>query len=62
MITHTNPVHALLYLIISLLAISGCSSHWALTSPVRSEIIVYAGAIMVLFVFVVMMLNLWSTN
>ncbi len=34
-ITHTNPVHALLYLIISLLAISGCSSHWALTSPVR---------------------------
>ncbi len=24
-IAHTNPVHALLYLIISLLAISGCS-------------------------------------
>ena len=30
-ITHTNPVHALLYLIISLLAIS----RWALTLPVR---------------------------
>ncbi len=34
-ITHTNPVHALLYLIISLLAIPGSSSHWARISPVR---------------------------
>ncbi len=35
-ITHTNPVHALLYLIISLLAISGVFfSPWARTSPVR---------------------------
>ncbi len=34
-VTHTNPVHALLYLIISLLAIAGCSSRWARTSPER---------------------------
>ena len=57
-ITHTNPVHALLYLIISLLAVAMC--FFALGAPFAGalEIIVYAGAIMVLFVFVVMMLNL----
>ncbi|PAU63128.1 NADH-quinone oxidoreductase subunit J [Pseudomonas indica] len=57
-ITHTNPVHALLYLIVSLLAVSMC--FFALGAPFAGvlEIIVYAGAIMVLFVFVVMMLNL----
>ena len=57
-ITHTNPVHALLYLIVSLLAVAMC--FFALGAPFAGalEIIVYAGAIMVLFVFVVMMLNL----
>ena len=52
-ITHTNPVHALLYLIISLLAISGV--FFSLGAY-------YAGAIMVLFVFVVMMLNLGGSE
>ncbi len=57
-VTNSNPVHALLYLIISLLAVSMC--FFALGAPFAGalEIIVYAGAIMVLFVFVVMMLNL----
>lgn len=57
-ITQANPVHALLYLIVSLLAVSMC--FFALGAPFAGalEIIVYAGAIMVLFVFVVMMLNL----
>lgn len=57
-ITGSNPVHALLYLITSLLAVSMC--FFALGAPFAGalEIIVYAGAIMVLFVFVVMMLNL----
>ena len=57
-ITNTNPVHALLYLIVSLLAVSMC--FFSLGAPFAGvlEIIVYAGAIMVLFVFVVMMLNL----
>lgn len=57
MITHTNPVHALLYLIISLLAISGVFFALGAHFAGALEIIVYAGAIMVLFVFVVMMLN-----
>lgn len=53
-----NPVHALLYLIVSLLAVSGI--FFALGAPFAGalEVIVYAGAILVLFVFVVMMLNL----
>ncbi|TBU97439.1 NADH-quinone oxidoreductase subunit J [Phytopseudomonas dryadis] len=57
-VASTNPVHALLYLIISLLAVS--MVFFSLGAPFAGalEIIVYAGAIMVLFVFVVMMLNL----
>lgn len=57
-ITNTNPVHALLSLIVSLLAVAVV--FFTLGAPFAGilEIIVYAGAVMVLFVFVVMMLNL----
>ncbi|GAO92762.1 hypothetical protein PSA5_08615 [Pseudomonas syringae pv. actinidiae] len=57
-ITNTNPVHALLYLIISLIAVA--TTFFSLGAPFAGvlEVIAYAGAIMVLFVFVVMMLNL----
>ncbi|WP_043530949.1 NADH-quinone oxidoreductase subunit J [Litchfieldella xinjiangensis] len=57
-ISNTNPVHALLYLIVSLIAVA--LVFFSLGAPFAGalEIIVYAGAIMVLFVFVVMMLNL----
>lgn len=57
-VTGTHPVHALLYLIVSLIAVA--MVFFALGAPFAGalEIIVYAGAIMVLFVFVVMMLNL----
>ncbi|MBB1201674.1 NADH-quinone oxidoreductase subunit J [Enterobacteriaceae bacterium 89] len=61
-ITHTNPVHALLYLIISLLAIAGVFFSLGAYFAGALEIIVYAGAIMVLFVFVVMMLNLGGSE
>ncbi|EKS7771960.1 NADH-quinone oxidoreductase subunit J [Edwardsiella ictaluri] len=57
-ITHTNPVHALLYLIVSLLAVAAVFFSLGAYFAGALEIIVYAGAIMVLFVFVVMMLNL----
>ncbi len=58
MLTRLNAVHALLYLIVSLLAVAVV--FYALGAPFVAalEVIVYAGAIMVLFVFVVMMLNL----
>jgi NADH-quinone oxidoreductase subunit J len=57
-ITRSNAVHALLYLIVSLLAVG--LIFFLLGAPFAGvlEIIIYAGAIMVLFVFVVMMLNL----
>ena len=61
-ITHTNPVHALLYLIVSLLSIAGVFFSMGAYFAGALEIIVYAGAIMVLFVFVVMMLNLGKTQ
>src|SRR5690349_9597927 len=57
-ITQTNPMHALLYLIVSLLAVA--LVFFTLGAPFIAalEVLVYAGAIMVLIVFVVMMLNL----
>jgi NADH-quinone oxidoreductase subunit J len=58
MLTRVNVVHALLYLIVSLLAVAVV--FYTLGAPFAAalEVIVYAGAIMVLFIFVVMMLNL----
>ncbi|RJQ75599.1 MAG: NADH-quinone oxidoreductase subunit J [Desulfobacteraceae bacterium] len=57
-ITRHNAVHALLYLIVSLLALA--LIFFLLGAPFAAvlEVIIYAGAIMVLFVFVMMMLNL----
>ena len=61
-ITRLNAMHALLYLIVSLLAVAAV--FFVLGAPFAAvlEIIVYAGAVMVLFVFVVMMLNLGETT
>lgn len=57
-VTHANPVHAILSMIVSLLAVAGVM--FILGAPFAGalEIVVYAGAILVLFVFVIMMLNL----
>jgi len=57
-VVNTNPVHALLSLVLSLLSLGVV--FFALGAPFAGilEVIVYAGAIMVLFVYVVMMLNL----
>ncbi|MDX5436277.1 MAG: NADH-quinone oxidoreductase subunit J, partial [Pontibacter sp.] len=53
-----NPVHSVLFLIITFFTISG---HYILLNAqflAAVNIIVYAGAIMVLFLFVIMFLNL----
>lgn len=57
-ITRVNVVHALLYFIVSLLAVAVI--FYTLGAPFAAalEVIVYAGAIMVMFLFVMMMLNL----
>ncbi len=57
-ITRLDAVHALLYLIVSLLSVAVI--FYLLGAPFVAllEVIIYAGAIMVLFIFTVMMLNL----
>jgi NADH-quinone oxidoreductase subunit J len=57
-ITRTNAVHALLYLIVSLLSVA--LVFYTLGAPFVAvlEVIIYAGAIMVLFLFAIMILNL----
>lgn len=58
MLISKNPVHSVLWLIVVFFAISG---HYVLMNAqflAVVNIIVYAGAIMVLFLFVVMMMNL----
>ncbi len=57
-ITRAHAVHALLYLVVSLLALA--MVFYVLGAPFAAalEVIVYAGAIVVLFVFVVMMLGI----
>jgi NADH-quinone oxidoreductase subunit J len=57
-ITRLNAVHALLYLIVSLLAVALVFFTLGAPFVAALEVIIYAGAIMVLFVFVMMMLNL----
>jgi len=57
-LTRANAVHALLYLILSLLSASALFLLLGAPFVAALEVVVYAGAIMVLFVFVVMLLNL----
>ncbi len=57
-ISRSNAVHALLYLIVSLLAVAFIFFSLGAPFVAALEVIIYAGAIMVLFVFVIMMLNL----
>lgn len=57
-ITRLSAVHALLYLIVSLLSVALIFLRLGAPFMAALEVIIYAGAIMVLFVFVIMMLNL----
>jgi NADH-quinone oxidoreductase subunit J len=57
-ITRLSAVHALLYLIVSLLSVAVVFYVMGAPFVAALEVIIYAGAIMVLFIFVVMMLNL----
>ena len=62
MLISKNPVHSILWLIMVFFAISG---HYILLNAqflAVVNIIVYAGAIMVLFLFVVMLMNLNAEN
>jgi NADH-quinone oxidoreductase subunit J len=56
-ITRLAAVHALLYLVVSLLAVAVVFYTMGAPLIAALEVIIYAGAIVVLFVFVVMMMN-----
>jgi NADH-quinone oxidoreductase subunit J len=57
-ITRYHPIHALLYLVVSFLAIAMIFLSIGAPFVAVLEIILYAGAIIVLLIFVVMLLNL----
>ena len=52
-VTRKSAVHALLYLIVSLLAVALIFFSLGAPFVAALEVIIYAGAIMVLFVFVI---------
>ncbi|BCR03381.1 NADH dehydrogenase subunit J [Desulfuromonas versatilis] len=61
-ITRRNPVHAVVYLVNALFALA--LLFYMLGAPLVAawEVIIYAGAIMVLFLFIIMMLELAPTE
>ncbi len=56
-VSRANAVHALLYLIVSFLASAGVMLALGAAFAAALEVMVYAGAIVVLFLFVVMLIN-----
>lgn len=61
-ITRLVAVHALLYLIVSFLSVAVVFYTMGAPLVATLEVIIYAGAILVLFLFVVMMLNLGTRD
>ena len=57
-VTRKEAVHAFLYLVVSLFSISVIFFISGAPFVAALEVIVYAGAIMILFLFAIMMLNL----
>ena len=58
MVTRKNPVASLLYMVATLASLAGIYVLFEAHFLAAIQIIVYAGAIMVLFLFVIMLLNL----
>jgi len=58
MVTRKNPVASLLYMVTTLASVAGIYVLFEAHFLAAIQIIVYAGAIMVLFLFVIMLLNL----
>ena len=62
MVTQVNPVASVLYLVVTFFSLSGLFVLLDAHFIAAVQIIVYAGAIIVLFLFVIMLLNLGSTQ
>ncbi|MCY4656802.1 MAG: NADH-quinone oxidoreductase subunit J [Gammaproteobacteria bacterium] len=61
-LTRLNASHALIYLVVTLLALAVIFFLLGAPFAAALQIVVYAGAIVVLFLFVVMMLNLGKSS
>jgi len=61
-LTRANAAHGLVWLILSLLAVAVLFFLLGAPFAAALQVLIYAGAIMVLFVFVVMMLNLGAAG
>jgi NADH-quinone oxidoreductase subunit J len=57
-VTRRNAVHALLYLIVGMLGVAVVLFAFGAAFAAVLQVVIWAGAIMVLFLFVMMMLNL----
>jgi NADH-quinone oxidoreductase subunit J len=57
-ITQRNPIHSAIALIFSLLSVAGLFALLTASFIAIIQVLIYAGAIMVLMLFVIMMLNL----
>jgi len=62
LITNRNPIYSVLYTILNFFAIGGLFLTLQAEFLAVVQIIVYAGAIMVLFLFVIMLLNLGPSD
>jgi NADH-quinone oxidoreductase subunit J len=60
MATARNPLHGVLWLVVSFLGLAGLFGGLGAHFLAAVQILVYAGAILVLFLFVIMLLNLRS--
>jgi len=58
MIMHQKPINSALYLVITMLAMAGLYALLDAHLIAALQVLVYAGAVMVLFLFVIMLLNL----
>lgn len=58
MITHRNPVYSALFLVLNMVSLAGIYLLLKAQFLAIIQILVYAGAIMVLFLFVIMLLNM----
>ncbi len=58
MVTRRNPVYSAVWLLITFLSVAVAFLHLSATFLAAIHVLVYTGAILVLFVFVIMLLNL----
>ena len=62
MVTRKNPVHSAVYLVLTFVSIAAIYVQMGADFLFAVQILVYAGGIMVLFLFVIMLVNLEETR